>query len=188
MPILDFQSKFSTSKIIWGFPFFSLKNTNLGAHFLITSTFKSLYFLKWCPIFDTSPSTQFSNSNNFLWFCVFLGKNLFSFLPPVWKHHNPYCHNVYMYYQNSLWEPGSHNHEDPLQCTCNNWYQIYLVLHYWSRPYSLTQRVARCSRKCWKIGHYIPKHWISSLWHSTKWIWNIGLPMNFFLFRVFYIW
>ena len=49
--------------------FFLLKNTNLGAHFLFltfltTSIFKSLYFLKWCPNFDSSPLLQF---NNFTW-------------------------------------------------------------------------------------------------------------------------
>ena len=55
--------------------------------------FKSLYFLKWCPIFDTSPLTKFSKFNNFLWVCWFLGKNLSNFVPPVWKLHNPYCHN-----------------------------------------------------------------------------------------------
>ena len=45
-------------------------------HFLITSIFKSLYFLKWCPIFVTSPLNQFSKFNNFLRVCWFLGKNL----------------------------------------------------------------------------------------------------------------
>ena len=43
-------------------------------------------------IFDTSPLTQFSKFNNFLWVCWFLGKNLSNFGPPVWKLHNPYCH------------------------------------------------------------------------------------------------
>ena len=51
----------------------SLKNTNLGAHFLITSIFKSLYFLKWCPIYDSSPLQQFSKFKYFLWICWFLG-------------------------------------------------------------------------------------------------------------------
>ena len=51
-------------------------------HFLITSIFKSLYLLKWCPIFDTSPLTQFSKCNNFLWVCWFLGKNLSDLYPP----------------------------------------------------------------------------------------------------------
>ena len=67
------SAKISLSKSIFYFKnysnlsqfFFSWKNINLGAHFLllmflITSLFKSLYFLKWCPIFDTSPLTQFS--------------------------------------------------------------------------------------------------------------------------------
>ena len=74
------------------FFFFALKNINLGAHFLITSIFKSLYLLKWCPILDTSPLHQFSEFNNFLWVCWFLGKNLFNFVPPDWKPHNPYYH------------------------------------------------------------------------------------------------
>ena len=63
-------------------------------HFLITSFFKSLYLLKWCPIFDTSPLTQFSKFNNFLWVCWFLGKNLSNFVPPIWKLHYPYCHSA----------------------------------------------------------------------------------------------
>ena len=66
--------------------FFSSKNAYLEAHFLlltflITSIFKSLYFLKWRPTFDTSPSTKFSKFNNFLWVCWFIGKNLFNFYP-----------------------------------------------------------------------------------------------------------
>ena len=43
-------------------------------------------------LFDTSPLTQFSKSNNFLWVCWFLGKNLSNFVRPVWRLHNPYCH------------------------------------------------------------------------------------------------
>jgi len=54
-------------------------------HFLITSIFKTLYFLKWCPIFDSSPLSQSSKVNNFLWVCWFLGKNLSSFVPPFEK-------------------------------------------------------------------------------------------------------
>ena len=45
-------------------------------------------------LFDTSPLVQFSKFKNFLWVCWFLGKNLSNFLPPVWKLHNPYCHNL----------------------------------------------------------------------------------------------
>ena len=43
-------------------------------------------------LFDTSPLTQFSKFNNFLWVCWFLGKNLPNFVPPVPKLHNLYCH------------------------------------------------------------------------------------------------
>ena len=32
--------------------FFSLKNTNLEAHFLLLTFFKALYFLEWRPFFD----------------------------------------------------------------------------------------------------------------------------------------
>ena len=46
-------------------------------------------------LFDTSPLTQFSKFNNFLWVCWFLGKNLSNFVPPVLKLHNLYCHNDY---------------------------------------------------------------------------------------------
>ena len=93
VPISYFQGQFSMSKIIRIFLIsFSLKNINSGAHFFKASIFKSLYFLKWCPILDTSPLTQFSNINNFLWVCWFLGKNLSNFVSPVWKLHTPYCH------------------------------------------------------------------------------------------------
>ena len=44
-------------------------------------------------LFDTSPLVQFSKFNNFLLVCWFLGKNLSNFVPPVWKLHDPYCHN-----------------------------------------------------------------------------------------------
>ena len=49
-------------------------------------------------LFDTSPLTQFSKFNNFLWVCWFLGKNLSNFVPLVWKLHNRYCHNTYHTY------------------------------------------------------------------------------------------
>ena len=45
-------------------------------------------------LFDTSPLVQFSKFKNFLWVCWFLGKKLSNFIYPVWKLHNPYCHNV----------------------------------------------------------------------------------------------
>ena len=80
---------------------FSFKIFNPGAlfcywQFWITSIFKSLYFLKLCPTFDTCPLTQSSKFNNFLWVCWFLGNNLSNFVAPVWKLNNPYCHTEYI--------------------------------------------------------------------------------------------
>ena len=99
VPKFDFQSQFFILKIIGIFlNFFSLKNINLGAHFLLFTFFDNInlwinLFLKWCPIFDSSPLHQFSKFNNFLWACWFLGKILFNFLLPAWKLHNLYYHN-----------------------------------------------------------------------------------------------
>ena len=64
-------------------------------HFLITTIFKSLYFLKWCPIFDSSPLLQFSKFNNFIWLQLirFLAKNISNFVSLSWKLHNRYCRN-----------------------------------------------------------------------------------------------
>ena len=42
-----------------------------------------------------SPLVQFSKFKNFLWVCWFWGKNLSNFVYPVWKLHNPYCHNIH---------------------------------------------------------------------------------------------
>ena len=91
--------QFSMTKIIRIFLFFfSLKNTNLGAHFLLMTFFDKINFKifllrKWCPIFDSSPLIQNLKFNNFLCVCWFLGKNLSKFVSPVWKLHNQYCHN-----------------------------------------------------------------------------------------------
>ena len=93
VPKFDFQSQFSMSKKSESFSIlFSLKNINLGAHYFITSIFKSLCFLKWCPNFDSSPLLQFSKFNNFVWACWFLAKNLPYFISLHWKLHNRYCH------------------------------------------------------------------------------------------------
>ena len=80
--------------------FFSLKNTNLGAHFLLLTSFDYINFqitllLKLCPIFDSSPLIQNSKFNSFLWVCWFLCKNLSNFVSPAWKLHDPYCHILY---------------------------------------------------------------------------------------------
>ena len=39
------------------------------------------------------PLIQNSKFNHFLLVCWFLGKSLSNFVSPVWKLHNPYCHN-----------------------------------------------------------------------------------------------
>ena len=65
-PKSDIQSQFSTLKIIRIFLiFFFIEEYEFRAHFLlliffITSIFKSLYFRKWCSIFDSSSLLQFS--------------------------------------------------------------------------------------------------------------------------------
>jgi hypothetical protein len=68
--------------------FFSLKDTNLGAHFLLLTLFGNINFkitllLKWCLIFDSSPLHQFSKFNNFLFrqFCIPLLKTRQPVLP-----------------------------------------------------------------------------------------------------------
>ena len=83
-----FKVNFLYQKWSDSYSFFSLKNTNLEAHYLLLAFFdninsKSLYFLKWCPIFDRSTLHQFSKLNNFLWVWWFLGKNLSNFVPPL---------------------------------------------------------------------------------------------------------
>ena len=56
----DFQSQFSMSKVILIFLIFFmiLGHTFCCWHFLKTSLFKPLYFLKWHPIFDNFYSTE----------------------------------------------------------------------------------------------------------------------------------
>ena len=57
VPKLEFQSEFSMSKIIRIFLIFSLKNKNLGAHFLLkrifgSFNFKATFLLKSGPIIE----------------------------------------------------------------------------------------------------------------------------------------
>ena len=70
---------------------------NLGTHFLLLT------------FFDTSPLTQFSNFNNFLWVCWFLGKNLSYFVPPTWKLHNLYCHSRQLQFSSQTSSENSKN-------------------------------------------------------------------------------
>ena len=49
------------------FDFQSRNLSQFRSTFLISSIFKSLYFIKWCPIFDSSPLHQFAKFTDFLW-------------------------------------------------------------------------------------------------------------------------
>ena len=60
--------------------------------FLITSIFRSLYFLKRCPIFDSSP---LHHEIPIISFGYVFGKNHSNFVSPTWKLNNPYCHTLY---------------------------------------------------------------------------------------------
>ena len=77
---LTFKNNFLCQKLSESFWFFFIEEYEFRSTFLITSIFKSIYFLKWCPIFDSLPLLQFSKFNNFLWACWFLAKNLSSFV------------------------------------------------------------------------------------------------------------
>ena len=66
------------SAIIWPHFFFSEEwvPIYLGAHFLLSKFFDNINFqipslLKWCPMFDSSPLHQFSNSVISLWYVDF---------------------------------------------------------------------------------------------------------------------
>ena len=101
VPKFNFQSQFSKSKIIGIFLIlYSWKNINLGAHFLLLTffdkiNFKITYITKMMPYFwQLTINPKF---NHFLKVWWFLGKNLPNFVSPIWKLHNPYCHNEYYF-------------------------------------------------------------------------------------------
>ena len=99
MPKFDFQSQFSTSKIIPIFLIFlSLKNTNLGVYFLLLTFFDNINFLfklssKMMPNFWQLPITPILKTWQFHLNSWFLAKNLSNFVSIPWKLHNRYCHN-----------------------------------------------------------------------------------------------
>ena len=99
VPKFDYKVNFLSQKSSETFSFFFhwrvpiQDNIFCYWHFLIKSIFKSLYLLKWCPIFDSFPLILNSKFNNFLWGSWFLCKNLSKFVPPTWKLYDPYCHN-----------------------------------------------------------------------------------------------
>ena len=64
------------------------KDSNDFWHKTLTwkSNFGTFWHLRSAPILEIQ---------KFFWVCLFLGKNLSNFVPPVWKLHNPYCHIGY---------------------------------------------------------------------------------------------
>ena len=71
-------------------------NIILIANFLLFTYFKTLYFLKLCPIFNNSTLCLFTKYNIFLGVSWFLAKNLSNFVSLPWKLDNPYCHKLYI--------------------------------------------------------------------------------------------
>ena len=71
-------------------PIYYVKN-----HLNLSEIFKSLYFLKWCPIFDSSPLLQISKFNNFIWLKLIFSQKPFWFCIPPLKTPQPvlpyYC-------------------------------------------------------------------------------------------------
>ena len=65
-------------------------------------------------LFDTSPLTQFSKFNNFLWVCWFLGKNLSNFVPPF---ENSTTHIAILF-----------NFRDHCLCSCNDSWNHIIAL------------------------------------------------------------
>ena len=88
VPIFDFQSEFSTSKIIRIFiKKISLQNINSGTPifkktFFTDSISKPLYLLKWCPLFDELSLDGDPKFANLIWLQLILGKKL-CFLGPI---------------------------------------------------------------------------------------------------------
>ena len=79
---MTFKVNFLCQKWSESFSIFFIKEYQFRSTFFVIDIFKSLYFLKWCPIFDISRLIQFSKFNNFLWVHWFLGKNISNFVPP----------------------------------------------------------------------------------------------------------
>ena len=105
---MTFIVNFRWQKLSKSFSFFSLRNINLEAHFLLLTFFDNINF--WITLlskvkiqFWTPPHyiTQFSKFNNFPWLCWFLGKNLSNFYPPFENSTTPtYCHNKFTHLRN----------------------------------------------------------------------------------------
>ena len=69
---------------------------------LLLTFIDNIYFLKWCPFFDSSPLPHSQISIISFDYSWFLAKNLSNFVSLPWKLHNQYRHN------------GSHSMHCPL--------------------------------------------------------------------------
>ena len=82
----NINSKKCAPKIIFFNEFFFQKDSDDFWHRKFTLKVQKWYFLKNCHQMETQ---NLVISFDYSWF---LGKNLYNFIPPVWKLHNPYCH------------------------------------------------------------------------------------------------
>ena len=124
-------------------------------HRKLTLKVKFWHFLT---LFDTSPLTQFSKFNIFLWVCWCLGKNLSNFVPPVWKVHNPYCH---IPHRLNMWYPN-----------CPVFKLSLVILPTWSLQILLELQKKKLSAffSKWLFNFSISsKFW----WKSTSFVWKL---------------
>ena len=103
---LTFKVNFLRQKSSESFSIFFIEEYQFRSAFFVIDIFWHIFFLllEWCPIFDSMSLIQNSKFNDFLLVCWFLCKNLSNFVPPAWKLHNPYCHNIQVWAWLS-WQP-----------------------------------------------------------------------------------
>ena len=145
-----FQSQFSMSEMIPIFPFFQLKNTIVGAiffywHYLTTSIFKPLYFLKWRPIFMTFTQLTTRLKNLLMGWLLVLGlkKSLVKCakvcesVRSKWGHTNPHRVKVFSVLLGDLssgygppWQKKNSQPTEALMAKISCC--IYLLIPFWS--------------------------------------------------------
>ena len=79
------RSTYAQRKLLY----FINKTSDISSKSVEIGLSKSIYFLKWCLIFDDPISIH--KIQNFLYLCKIFGKNLSNFEPLPWKLDNPYC-------------------------------------------------------------------------------------------------
>ena len=88
MLITNFSNFLTFNLITWLIAFLRARYTETGT-----------YFIKWWPIFDSSPLHCSNSQNSIISFDYswFLWKNLSDFVSLPWKLHNRYCHTAHFY-------------------------------------------------------------------------------------------